>query len=549
MPGAISDLAVCYVWILPCGSATASPSLWSMSKEQQPRTAANQAVKSTTDATSAPVARREPMLDTHPEPEFDAAVRLAAAICSAQMGAIALVQSGHYFSKARHGLGARALARLIRFCQGTVEDARPLLVSDVQADSRFRQRVDGTDDGVRFFVGFPLFADNRECRGVLAVMDRRPRTLTLEQHASLQSLALMLGALLEAGIKRRQQSVALERQSVRFRQLYESTPAMMFSVDEQSRLVQVSDGWLERLGYLRQDVIGRPVRDFLSPSCHSVRENRQIGASPTALRNVDREFVTRNGEVLEMLLSANPQLDRNGDVVWSMGVLEDVTERNRSARMLTDYQDKLRKLAVRLVDAEQNERRRIAEGLHDTTLQSLMALRLIVHELEEVTGNEYDDILSRALKINEEVINETRTLIFDLSPPILRHLGLMPALRWLSDRMVQEHDIRFQFETADIDDMPSDVSAFLFRAVRELWINAIKHGDASRIVTRLMCQGPLLQLEVEDDGSGFGPQGMDNPASGFGLFSLRENLTLLGGELTVDTERRGGGLVRLALPI
>jgi diguanylate cyclase len=122
----------------------------------------------------------------------------------------------------------------------------------------------------------------------------------------------------------------------RLRRLYEATPVMMHSINEQGRLVTVSDHWLAKLGYTRDEVIGRPSTDFLTPAS---RQRVQTEALPAFLQhgrydNVEVQMVTKSGEVIDVLLSAIQDRDPDGQMVQGLGVVEDITARKRSERAL-----------------------------------------------------------------------------------------------------------------------------------------------------------------------------------------------------------------------
>ncbi|HUF73350.1 MAG TPA: sigma 54-interacting transcriptional regulator [Gammaproteobacteria bacterium] len=121
-----------------------------------------------------------------------------------------------------------------------------------------------------------------------------------------------------------------------YRELYRATPAMLHAVDAKGRIVYVSDHWLKKLGYRREEVIGRPIVDFMSEGTRASLTQEQVEniIAQGALQNEPREFVTRDGEVIEALLSAAHNRDENGKVVGLLVACKDVTERNRAERQL-----------------------------------------------------------------------------------------------------------------------------------------------------------------------------------------------------------------------
>ena len=153
-------------------------------------------------------------------------------------------------------------------------------------------------------------------------------------------------------------------------------------------------------------------------------------------------------------------------------------------------------------------------------------------------------------RLIDQTIQDTRTLTFELSPPVLYELGLEPALEWLVETFRARHNI----ETSYVDDgepkpLEPDLSGLLFQSVQELLINAAKHGHPSRIKVSSRRAGNHIFLEVEDNGCGFDPSQIGSASQsppGFGLFSIRERLGSMGGGVQVRSRPGEGASVVLS---
>jgi signal transduction histidine kinase len=149
----------------------------------------------------------------------------------------------------------------------------------------------------------------------------------------------------------------------------------------------------------------------------------------------------------------------------------------------------------------------------------------------------------------EKTIHCTRTLAFDLSPPVLYDLGLGSALGWLAEQIQQEHGIVIHLEDDNqTRTMSNEVRVILFRAVRELLMNIVKHAQARKATISIGRAGDNVRIRVEDDGVGF--SGLKNDRTlagigGFGLFSIRERLEELGGQTEVESAPGQGTRVTL----
>jgi signal transduction histidine kinase len=156
-------------------------------------------------------------------------------------------------------------------------------------------------------------------------------------------------------------------------------------------------------------------------------------------------------------------------------------------------------------------------------------------------------------KLIEESIRYTRSLVFELSPPILYDLGFEPAMDWLAEHMQHEYDLAVAVED-DEQPKPLDNEAriLLFRAVRELLFNVLKHSQASCARVRMHRDGDHLRVIVEDNGVGFAPDKLAAPSGkieGFGLFSIRERLNYFGGRMEIESTPGEVTRVILTLPL
>ncbi len=230
-------------------------------------------------------------------------------------------------------------------------------------------------------------------------------------------------------------------------------------------------------------------------------------------------------------------------------VFSDITERRAAIHREREYQQRLSALAADLTLAEDAERRRLAQELHDRVGQSLAAA--MIH-LRAAQSEEKSD--SGALQLTRELLGqaiaETRSITTELFPPVLHDLGLAKAIRWLCDETERVHGLACVTELrGDFGSFDAQTETVLFRGARELLVNVAKHAHAQRAVVSLCGDDGFVELTVEDDGIGFDP---DDPASGhptaFGLFSIRDRLPHLGGELVVDSSIDCGTKVTMRLP-
>jgi PAS domain S-box-containing protein len=231
-------------------------------------------------------------------------------------------------------------------------------------------------------------------------------------------------------------------------------------------------------------------------------------------------------------------------------IISDITERKASERRILEYQSRLRSLSSELALAEQRERRRIASELHDRIGQSLAMARI---KLGGLGRDGSDAVLDEVRALLDQSIQDTRTLTFELSPPILHELGLEPALEWLLERFAVRHRFSTSFHGDGLPvELPGDVLGLVFQSVQELLVNVAKHARARRVDITLDRGDDLLRVEVADDGIGATPPRAPRTGrspEGFGLFSIRERLQHLGGSFTINSQPGKGTRAQLFVPL
>jgi len=217
---------------------------------------------------------------------------------------------------------------------------------------------------------------------------------------------------------------------------------------------------------------------------------------------------------------------------------EEITERKRSEQKVKGYQQKLKRLASELTLTEERERRALASDLHDHIGQAVAMIRIKLKRLE---GNAVFSGAEREIEdiriLLEQTIRYTRNLTFELSPPVLYDLGIEAGLEWLAEQFRRKYGLSVRLETYGPKlEISNDLQVTLFRSVRELLFNVIKHARASQVSMILNNSGADLSIEVSDDGQGLMSKHDEAEVAdpgGFGLFSIREQMGCFGGRLTL----------------
>ena len=247
---------------------------------------------------------------------------------------------------------------------------------------------------------------------------------------------------------------------------------------------------------------------------------------------------------------------KSKDEIGDLGVALNkmIDERKLAEEKLLIYQEKLRSLSSELFLAEERERRRIATGLHDRIGQNLVLSKIKLDLIQKtLLSSSQPGVLEEIRELIEQMIRETRSLTFELSSPVLYELGLEPAIEWLTEWNQAQYGITTEFyDDGQHKPLDESVRVLLFQATRELLFNIAKHSRARSSKVSIHKEGDNIRVQVEDDGVGFDvqePNPEESKISGFGLFSIRERLSYIGGRLEINTVHGQGTRVDLFTPL
>ncbi|OGR79367.1 MAG: hypothetical protein A2X32_01600 [Elusimicrobia bacterium GWC2_64_44] len=231
----------------------------------------------------------------------------------------------------------------------------------------------------------------------------------------------------------------------------------------------------------------------------------------------------------------------------------EVRERELRQKEILTYQEKLRGLSAELILTEERERREIATDLHDVIGQTLAMAKMKAGAMRGHCAGETGKDLKSLYGFIDEAILATRSLTFQLASPILYELGLESALERLAEDMRKRYGLRVDFRgDGGNQALPTETSVMIFKAVRELLMNAVKHAKASEVKVRVRSAAGKIAVTVRDNGRGFAAAaaaGYGSDRRGFGLFSIREKVSHLGGAFRLNTRPGAGTLAVITAPL
>lgn len=376
-----------------------------------------------------------------------------------------------------------------------------------------------------------------------------------------------------------------------FKKAFEITQLGVTITDLEGKILYTNPAEAKMHGYKMEELIGKDVRIFApselwSPLVfeqikkvkrlkrESVNIRKDGSAFPAQLlsdviRDADGRpigIVTTCEDISErklaekMLQKANDELEmrvkeRTGELTKINEQLQqDITERKKAEEKIRVYQEQFRSLIVKLALLEEHERKRISEELHDNISQNLALSKIKIAAIKEsVSSAGVAGDLGEIQKLIEEAIRFTRSLTFELSPPVLYKLGIEAAIEWLTDKIQEKYGIIVEFVSdGRLKNMNSEISILLYKTVRELLINIVKHAQASKAKVAIGRDGNNIRIAVDDNGIGFDVEklyGDSGKIETFGLFSINERINYLGGTIKIKSRPKQGTLIDLIVPM
>ncbi len=342
---------------------------------------------------------------------------------------------------------------------------------------------------------------------------------------------------------------ALRESEKELENIFNLTPDMICVCTPEGKFLKVSPSCEEVLGYTVDEVLKLGWTKLVHPD-DVERTNKEVESQlkGNAVMNYINRFRCKDGAYKILDWRATPVIE---GIVYAAA--RDITERKETEEQLITYQQNLRSLATELSKTEEHERHRIATYLHDQISQSLVALRINIDELKEI--KDYKLISEKADHIQSmlgEILKDSRTLTFDLSPPILHELGFEPAIEWIAEKMSEDFNVPIKFESdAHPKSVERDIGLFLYRSTKECLTNIVKHAQAHSIKINIIREGDYIRITIEDDGVGFDTSILKSltQSVGFGLFSIRERIEYIGGNLLIESESGKGTKIIMSVPL
>jgi PAS domain S-box-containing protein len=337
----------------------------------------------------------------------------------------------------------------------------------------------------------------------------------------------------------------LEASEIRYRRLFETASDGIVIVRQSDHVITDANPAFCRLfNHSRLTLVNRHVESLLKFK------------TPRILRTLDRllapDAITREAEIVfngdagarHYFEVTSRFYETGGDRVIQLN-FRDISLRRRAS-------EELRQLSGHLLRSQDEERRRIARELHDSTAQTLSALQMALTQLTglgpatTLADAKAGAILADIRSLTDSSLREIRTISYLLHPPLLDEVGLLFALRWYVDGFITRTEIVVRLDVPEsLDRLPAEIETAVFRVVQESLSNIHRHSGSRRAWIRLTVENGLIDLVIRDEGRGIATAAPDaahpsgHPVLGVGIPGMRERMRQFNGALTVESSRRG----------
>ena len=358
-----------------------------------------------------------------------------------------------------------------------------------------------------------------------------------EERLLIDTVAERLGRTTE----RKRIEEALQKSERSYRELFEAALDAIWVHDLKGNIIKANKATEKLTGLSSKELTKENMQGFLSKEGLRLAEEvlRKLMKGEVIAQPYEQQLVRKDGTEATLKITTSP-IFSDGKLVAFQNIARDITKEKQ-------MQENLRYYLQEITRAQEEERKRIARELHDSTAQTLIAL---LHQLDNLLSEKAEMPVREAKALwsfyedIRDILREVRRFSRDLRPSILDDLGLLPALEWVTGELQKEYGVYTTLKVTGSERRFSpEAELTLFRIVQEALRNIAKHAQASKTEVRLQFDKQKIRLTISDDGAGFKPPESlgDLLRSGkLGLAGIRERVQLLHGSLKLNSETGKG---------
>jgi PAS domain S-box-containing protein len=430
------------------------------------------------------------------------------------------------------------------------QTGQPLFVEDSSKDARLTREVVS-----KFKLHSTLIvpiSSKGKVNGTFCIAMRSHRRFKPEEVELLTAMGNQIGVAVENAHLYQQQQVTAQRLRIseeRYRGLFENASDAIFVCSTTGRIISVNYACEQLTGYTLKELVTTAIYDhFSGESKEKLKQlfSEKLGRVPTD-GITEAHLNRKNGTEAFVELRSSPLLRRN-QIIGLQIIAQDVTEEKKLRQNMEYY-------IKQVTRAQEDERLRISQELHDDTAQILATLSRGLDSITTGEGKPDKTVIKQLKKLQEmadSALNGVRRFSQDLRPSILDDLGLVPALEWLITDLEKGYGTATKVDiTGSHRRLTPEIELTVFRIAQEILSNIRRHSKATSVELSLDFGTDALTLIVSDDGQGFDvpERTSDLAQSGkLGIIGMRERARLIGGTLIVQSEKGAGTTITLRIP-
>jgi PAS domain S-box-containing protein len=444
----------------------------------------------------------------------------------------------------------------VRFGEGlngrAAETGEPMIVSEAAEDPRlFREAV--RREKIKAQLVVPM-KSRGQVVGTICVATRQKREFSTEEMELLTAIGNQIGiAIDKAGLYQEQASLTelLRLSEAKYRELFQDASDAIIIHDMEGNITDANKACEKLLGYSVDELVDKKASNFLREDALALaRQIRKKLLSGERIEQRYEQHLQRRDGSEAIIELASRLITDNGKPIGFENIGRDVTDERK-------MRDNLRFYLKQVLQAQEEERKRISRELHDDAGQSLL---LLMHRLDALASDPANRLSKQAKykvirlhRLAVKILDGLRRYAQELRPAILDHMGLVAALGWMAENLERERRTKVIVELRGTEcELWPEAKLVLFRIAQEALNNVKRHSEATRAVVKLEYQPRKIILTITDNGKGFVlPGRLSDLASigKLGLTGMEERARLLGGTLRVQSKSGEGTTVTAELPL
>lgn len=358
---------------------------------------------------------------------------------------------------------------------------------------------------------------------------------------SSHNLIRMVGMVVNITERKRAEE-ALRESEEKFRSVFRDAGVGMVIVSPEGRFLAANRTFCDYLGYTEEELLKKTVESITVPEDWPpfAQKLRKAILKDRAFQWFQKRCLHKSGRIIYTETSASVIRGPEGDPQYFVGQVLDITERKKA-------EDALSGMTRKLIEAQEQERARIARELHDDVNQRLAMLAIALEQLKA----DPSEIGIRVQELRKQVTdmsNDVQALSHDLHSSSLDYLGVVAGIKSWCREFGERQGIQIDYKHRVKSTLPSEIGLCLFRVLQEALHNAAKHSGVKRIEVGLSERSGKIHLTIMDLGKGFDVEAVKQ-GKGLGLTSMRERVRLVNGTMTVDSKPMRGTTIQVRVPL